>query len=57
MSVDTDADVIRAAETFVHAIGHEKVWISMTGEMLLADLVKAVRRRDAALAQQAQADR
>lgn len=55
MSVDADADVIRAAETFVHAIGHEKVWISMTGEMLLADLVKAVRRRDAILDEQQEA--
>ena len=55
MSVDTDADVIRAAETFVHAIGREKVWISMTGEILLADLVKAVRRRDAILDEQQEA--
>lgn len=55
MSVDTDADVIRSAEVFVHAIGHEKVWISLTGEVLLADLVKAVRRHDAVPDEQSEA--
>lgn len=50
-----DRNVIDKAATFVHAIGGEKVWISLTGEVLLADLVKAVRRRDAILDEQQEA--